>query len=234
MILLVLYGLFVIASYLIGAIPFMILISRARGVDISHEPDLHQAMWYKVGRRWGLLAVLLDVLKAVVPILASLLLQFPLLVTVMAGLAAVCGQMWPVFRKFDGERGNTTGGGMVLILTLLLNGIPTVIIAVCFVLLGIILRTVTRWRASGATLNERLRFQGSHSMVLPLLMLAGFASCPVTAPIFGLPIEMTLGFLALVLLLLIRRVTAGLMSDLGNGFRWSVIVNRLLYDRSEI
>jgi hypothetical protein len=45
---------------------------------------------------------------------------------------------------------------------------------------------------------------------------------------------MTLGFLALVLLLLIRRVTAGLMSDLGNGFRWSVIVNRLLYDRSEI
>ena len=118
MITLVLYILFVIASYLLGAIPFMILISRARGVDISHEPDLHQAMWYKVGRRWGLLAVLLDILKGVVPILAGLLLQFPLLVTVLAGLAAVCGQMWPVFRKFDGERGNTTGGGMVITLTL--------------------------------------------------------------------------------------------------------------------
>ncbi|MGA2367827.1 MAG: glycerol-3-phosphate acyltransferase [Dehalococcoidia bacterium] len=228
------YILLVVAAYLLGAIPFMILISRARGVDISHEPDLHHAMWYKVGRRWGLLGVLLDVLKGVAPILAGLLLQFPLTVTVLAGLAATCGQMWPVFRKFDGERGNTTGGGMILTLTLALNGIPTLIIAVCFVVLGIILRTVTRWRASGASLNERLRFKGSHSMVLPLLVMAGFASCPITAPIFGLPIEMTLGFLAVLTLLLIRRVTAGLMDDLRNGFRWSIITNRLLYDRSEI
>ncbi|MHB8085407.1 MAG: glycerol-3-phosphate acyltransferase [Dehalococcoidia bacterium] len=231
---LVIYILFIISSYLLGAIPFMILISRARGVDISHEPDLHQAMWYKVGRRWGLLGVLLDVLKGVVPVVAGLLLQFPLLVTVLAGLAATCGQMWPVFRKFDGERGNTTGGGMILTLTLALNGIPTLIIAVCFVILGIILRTITRWQASGATLNERLRFKGSHSMVLPLLVMAGFASCPITAAIFGLPIEMTLSFLAILILLLIRRVTAGLMSDLSDGFRWNVIVNRLLYDRSEL
>ena len=234
MIALIIYIVFIVASYLLGAIPFMILISRARGVDISHEPDLHQAMWFKVGRRWGLFAVLLDILKGVAPVLAGLLLQFPLPVTVLAGLAAVCGQMWPVFRKFDGERGNTTGAGMIFTLTLALNGIPTLIIAICFVILGIILRTVTRWRASGATLNERLRFKGSHSMVLPLLVMAGFASCPVTAPIFGLPIEMTLGFLALLLLLLIRRVTAGLMDDLRHGFRWSIIINRLLYDRSEI
>jgi glycerol-3-phosphate acyltransferase PlsY len=191
-------------------------------------------MWFKVGRRWGLFAVLLDILKGVVPILAGLLLQFPLAVTVLAGLAAVCGQMWTVFRKFDGERGNTTGAGMIITLTFALNGILTLVIAICFVIVGIILRTVTRWRASGATLNERLRFKGSQSMVLPLLVMAGFASCPVTAWLFGLPIEMTLGFLALVLLLLIRRVTAGLRDDLRDGFRWSVIINRLLYDRSEI
>lgn len=233
MITIALYILFVIASYLLGAIPFMILISRAKGIDISNEPDLHQAIWYKAGRRWGLLAVLLDVLKGVAPILTGLLLQFPLLVIVLAGLAATCGQMWPIFRKFDGERGNTTGGGMILTLTLALNGIPTLIIAVCFVILGIVLRTITRWRTSGATLNERLRFKGSQSMVLPLLVMSGFASCPITAAIFGLPIEMTLGFLAVLVLLLIRRVTAGLTDEIRDGFRWSVIVNRLLYDRSE-
>ncbi len=234
MITVILYVLFIMAAYFLGAVPFMVLISRARGIDVSHEPDLHQAMWYKVGRRWGLLAVLLDVLKGVVPVTAGLLLQLPLPVTALAGLAAVCGQMWPVFRKFDGERGNTTGAGMIVPLTIAFNSIPTLVIALSFVFLGIVLRTITRWRSSGTTLNERLRFKGNHSMVLPLLVMMGFASCPITAAIFGLPIEVTLGFLALLLILLVRRVTAGLMEDLSGGFRWDVIINRLLYDRSEI
>jgi hypothetical protein len=90
----------------------MILIGRIKGVDLSREHDLHHALWYGVGRGWGILGFLLDVLKGVVPVLAGFLLGFPLGINALAGLAALCGQMWPVFRKFDGERGNTVSLGI--------------------------------------------------------------------------------------------------------------------------
>jgi hypothetical protein len=45
---------------------------------------------------------------------------------------------------------------------------------------------------------------------------------------------MTLAFTGVVALILIRRLTAGLRADLRGSRRpWGVIVNRLLYDRSE-
>ena len=115
----------ILASYFLGAIPFMILIGRMRGVDLSREPDLHQALWHKAGRPWGILGIVLDILKGVVPVLAGFLLGFPLAVNALAGLAALCGQMWPLFRRFDGERGNTVSVGIVFTLSLA-YGVPLI------------------------------------------------------------------------------------------------------------
>jgi len=229
------YILFVIASYLFGSVPFMILIGRLRGFDLSRELDLHQALWHKVGRMWGALGVLLDILKGVLPVLAGLMLQFPLYVTVLGGLAALCGQMWPVFRKFNGERGNTTGLGIVLTLTIAL-GVPfIVIIAVGLAAIGFIIRTINRRQMIGHSLNELTKFRGPPSMALPLGVLVGFSSCPVTSALAGQPLEVTLGFATIVVLILIRRLTAGLRQDLSSSNKpGSVIINRLLFDRSEI
>ena len=71
-------------------------------------------------------------------------------------------------------------------------------------------------------------------MVFPLAIIIGFASCPVSSALLGQPIEMTLTFTGMVVLILIRRLTAGLRADLRGSRRpWGIIVNRLLFDRSE-
>ena len=224
----------IIASYFLGATPFMILIGRLRGADLSREPDLHHALWYKVGRPWGILGFTLDILKGVVPVLAGFLLGFPLLVNALAGLAALCGQMWPIFRHFDGERGNTVSVGIVLTLSLA-YGIPIIFtIALAISMASFFVRTALRWKASGNNLNERLRLGGSPSLVFPLGVIIGFASCPVTSVLLGQSTEITLAFMGVVVLILVRRLTAGLRADLRGSRRpWEVVINRLLFDRSE-
>jgi acyl phosphate:glycerol-3-phosphate acyltransferase len=232
---LLIYALLVLAFYFFGAVPFMILIGRMRGVDLSHAPDLHHALWYEVGRPWGILGFSLDVLKGILPVALGFMLHLPLWVTALAALASLCGQMWPVFRKFDGERGNTVSLGINATLSIG-NGAPLVlIIAVGFAGLGFIIRTILRWQSSGDTLNERLKFGGPPSLVLPLLVILGFISCPVTSWLFGQPVEITLCYAGAAVLMLVRRLTAGLLSDLRRIKRPAyVIVNRLLFDRSEI
>jgi hypothetical protein len=229
------YTAFIISSYFLGAVPFMILIGRARGIDLSREPDLHHAMWYRVGRGWGLLGILLDVLKGIVPPLVGYFLGFPLHISALSGLAALCGQMWPVFRRFDGERGNTTGLGVVIALSFT-YALPIILfIALIAAGLGFLVRTVNRWQHSGKDLNERLRFGGSPSLALPLGVIIGFATTPITSALLNQPLEMTLGLAGVVLLILIRRITAGLIADLKKSKNpASVVVNRLLFDRSEI
>ena len=228
------YIVLILACYFLGAIPFMILIGRMRGVDLSREPDLHQALWHKAGRPWGILGIVLDILKGVVPVLAGFLLGFPLTVNALAGLAALCGQMWPVLRRFDGERGNTVSVGIVCTLSLA-YGVPLIfIIALAIALAGFFIRTALRWKGSGSNLDERLRLGGSPSLVFPLAVITGFASCPITSTLLGQPIEMTLAFTGVVVLILIRRLTAGLRADLRGSRRpWGIIINRLLFDRSE-
>ena len=228
------YILFITASYFLGALPFMIMIGRMRGVDLSREPDLHHALWYNVGRPWGILGFLLDILKGVAPVLAGFLLGFPLPVNALGGMAALCGQMWPVFRRFDGERGNTVSVGINFTLSLAYGAPIIFIIALTIAIAGFVIRTALRWKASGSNLDERLRLGGSPSLVFPLAVIIGFASCPVSSALLGQPPEMTLAFTGVVILILVRRLTAGLTADLrGSPRPWSVIVNRLLFDRSE-
>ena len=230
-----LYILFIIASYFLGAIPFMILIGRVKGIDLSKETDLHHALWYDVGRGWGILGFMLDVLKGVLPVLAGFLAGFPLGINALGGLAALCGQMWPAFRKFDGERGNTVSVGITFTLSVAYGAPLMFLIALGFALAGFAVRTAMRWKSSGSNLNERLRLGGSPSLVFPLGVIIGFASFPVTSALFGQPLEMTLGLAGVVLLILIRRLTAGLLADLrGSSHPLNVVLNRLLFDRSEI
>jgi len=228
------YILIIIASYFLGAVPFMILIGRARGVDLSKAPDLHHALWYDVGRGWGILGFMLDVLKGVVPVLAGFLLGFPLIINALAGMAALCGQMWPVFRNFDGERGNTVSVGITFTLSMAYGAPLMFLIALGLAMAGFAVRTALRWKSSGSNLNERLKLGGSPSLVFPLGVIIGFASFPVSSILFGQPAEMTMGLAGVLILILLRRLTAGLRADLrGSSHPLNIIINRLLFDRSE-
>ncbi len=230
----------VIGAYLLGSLPYMLLLARAKRVDLSKEDDLHMALWHKVGRLEGLSGVLVDILKGIIPIIVGFAFDFRLAVTAAAGVAAVVGQMWPVFRKFDGERGNTTGIGVVIALTMYLTATYSPLAYIVFIifaipiLIGIGIRTIPRMIASSQTLSQRFMFGGPASNSMPLGMAVGFAAAPLSSWCLRQPPEMTWAFLAVFVALMIRRLTVGLSKDLKTATTsvGSILINRLLYDRS--
>jgi glycerol-3-phosphate acyltransferase PlsY len=212
----------------------MLLLSRAKGIDLSQETDLHIATWHKVGRLEGLSGIIFDILKGILPVLIGFLLDFSLIIIVIAGIAALIGQMWPVFQRFDGEKGNTTGGGIVATLSICYNAYLIVISGACIMLIGFLIRTVPRFIASGQTFDERMKFGGPVSNSLPLAMLLGFAVMPLTSWLLHTPSEITIAMLVIFVLIVIRRLTAGLCADLKTARTsvGSILLNRFLFDRS--
>jgi glycerol-3-phosphate acyltransferase PlsY len=230
----------IIGAYLLGSLPYMVLLARALGLKLKPEDDLHQALWTEAGRLWGASGVIVDVLKGVVPIIVGFSFNLDLAAIAASGVAAVAGQMWPVFRKFDGERGNTTAIGFIIALTSYLTSTtssPAYLVFVIYaipVLIGALLRVIPSLTASGQTLNQRLMLQGPASNSMPLGMLTGFALAPIASVCLGQPPEMTWAFLATFVIIILRRLTGGLSRDLKNpktSIR-SILLNRFLYDRS--
>lgn len=222
----------ILGAYLLGSIPQLYLLGRLRGFDLRNEYDLHISLWRKVGPVVGLMGVAGDFAKGIIPIVVANALGFEPLVAALGGLAAVVGQMWPVFFKFDGEKGNSTGlamAGTLVPRSLLIILVP--------MLIGVVIRTVPRWLARGQDLSQRLRFGGAPSLSLPLAMAIGFALFPLSTWCFGgwfgKPLVITLAGVALFALIMIRRLTAGLREDLKTATdKKNILINRFLFDRS--
>lgn len=155
----------VLLSYLVGAIPTGIIMTKAvRGIDIREHGSGNMGgtnVMRILGWKYGLVVILLDALKgatAVVFIARLYLGSFPFanqtpfddftLVQIIAGAAAVCGHIWTIFAEFKGGKGIATGMGIVLALThvdiLLAIGIFIIIVAVSrYVSLGSIIATAS-------------------------------------------------------------------------------------------
>ena len=230
----------IIGAYLLGSLPYMTLLGRARGIELSREEDLHMALWNKAGRLYGLSGVVVDALKGAIPIIVGFSFNLHLAAIAASGVAAVAGQMWPVFRKFDGEKGNTTGIGFVIAFTSYLTATISPLAYVVFIifaipiLIGAGIKTVPRFTAPGQTLNERFMLGGPVSNSLPLGMFTGFAVAPIASACLRQPMEMTWAFLAVFVIIIIRRLTAGLRKDLKTAAIsvGAILLNRFLYDRS--
>jgi glycerol-3-phosphate acyltransferase PlsY len=225
---------FLVAAYLFGSFPLMLLVSKAKGVDLSQEGDYHIAMYRKVGRIAGVIGIAADVLKGILTVLVGYFLGFPIIITAASGVLATLGQMWPVFQRFNGEKGNTTGGGALFILCILYQGWWMLLVGLVVVAGGFLIRTIPRFLAPGQSFNEKLGFGGPPSNSLPLAMIIAFAQCPVLSWISGRPIELTLATLVIFIAIVIRRLTAGVRKDIQrkDSSVGSILCNRLLFDRS--
>jgi glycerol-3-phosphate acyltransferase PlsY len=109
----------VLASYLVGAIPTSYLTVRiVKGEDLRllGSGNLGATNLYRVlGWRYAVPVALFDVLKGAVPVL----LFAPRagggqLVALLLGAAAVIGHVFPVFLKFRGGKGVATAAGVML------------------------------------------------------------------------------------------------------------------------
>ncbi len=112
------YAIAFVVSYLIGNINPAIHIGRwRRNIDIrqinSKNAGTSNAVM-TIGWRWGILVLLLDMLKGFVPALAAKLL-FPDndILWFTAGLGAILGHIYPVFHGFKGGKGSATFGGVL-------------------------------------------------------------------------------------------------------------------------
>lgn len=111
------------ASYLVGSIPFGLLVGRAKGVDVRKAGSGNIGatnVSRLLGRKWGFLVFGLDVLKGLVPaVLAGLVLRAnavePLqLAWLLAGFASVGGHVANPWLGFRGGKGVATSLGVVL------------------------------------------------------------------------------------------------------------------------
>jgi glycerol-3-phosphate acyltransferase PlsY len=108
-----------VLGYLLGAIPFGLIIGRmTRGIDIreygSHRTGATNAL-RTLGARTAAIVLVLDVAKGVgaVLIARALFAGDPLVewAAAFAGFAAIVGHNWSVFIGFTGGRGVATSGG---------------------------------------------------------------------------------------------------------------------------
>ena len=115
----------ILLSYLLGSVPFGLVLGRLRGVDIRTVGSGNIGatnVGRALGRPWALVAFALDFLKGYVP--AWLAPGFatqagsvgPSTLAVLCAGAAVCGHVWPLYLGFKGGKGVATAcGGMVAI-----------------------------------------------------------------------------------------------------------------------
>jgi acyl phosphate:glycerol-3-phosphate acyltransferase len=106
----------VVVAYLIGSVPFALLIARRWGA-----PDLRQIgsgnlgatnVLRASGLTAGVLVALLDVAKGVAGVLLAARLDGSNATTAAAGFAAIVGHVYPVWLRFRGGKGVATACGV--------------------------------------------------------------------------------------------------------------------------
>ncbi|KUG27066.1 acyl-phosphate:glycerol-3-phosphate o-acyltransferase plsy [hydrocarbon metagenome] len=151
----------VILSYLVGAIPTSIIITRwVKGIDIRQHGSGNAGgtnVFRVLGWKYGVLTIILDALKGAVAviIIARLYLgSFPFpnatpfddftLVQIIAGLVAVVGHIWTVFAGFKGGKGIATSLGFLI----------AIITVDMFIALGVffLVVTISRYVSLGSIL----------------------------------------------------------------------------------
>ena len=223
----------IIGAYLFGSLPYMAGLAKAKGLDLSREKDLHLALWRKVGILEGLSGVLVDFGKGVIPVLIGFGFGLPLVAVGLCGVAAAAGQMWPVFYHFDGEKGNSIGVAVVFALTLAYGTYPVFLFLIP-IAIGAGMRFFSTLFSTKEPFSERIKFPKTTNPIargLPVGMILGFAAAPLASWRSGQPWEITLCLLLLFLLILLRRLTASLRTDLkASNNVTRVLINHLLFD----
>ena len=107
-------------AYFFGAIPFALIIGKLHGVDIRKVGSGNVGatnVTRAVGPIHGKICFVLDLLKGTIPVLiAQLVLPGYPWMALAAGAVAIVGHMFPVYLKFKGGKGVSTGAGAALAL----------------------------------------------------------------------------------------------------------------------
>lgn len=211
-------GVAVATSYLLASISFPYWIARAKGIDLRAYGSRKLGgsnLAKAVSPLHGVAGGLLDGAKGFAAVVITRALGLPLETQLLSGLAAIAGQMWPVFHQFDGGRANATAWGFQL---------ATDFIAFFIAWIPVIVAAVFR-----VTVQPRPR------RLLPIANLLSYAVFPAVIWEQEGTTPTVLAGIAALVLIVARRLTAGIGEDLATGAPAArVLLNRALFDRSEL
>jgi acyl-phosphate glycerol 3-phosphate acyltransferase len=113
----------ILGAYLFGAVPFGLLVARIKGVDLLRQGSGNIGatnVGRVMGRRYGLLVFLLDLLKGAISSWVGLrFLSNPFgseTSGILMGASAFVGHLFPIYLGFKGGKGVATGAGVMAVL----------------------------------------------------------------------------------------------------------------------
>jgi glycerol-3-phosphate acyltransferase PlsY len=164
------------ASYLLGSIPFGLLYSMARGVDIRKVGSKNIGAT-NVSRQFGFLkgflpVFLLDLAKGAVPVfLAGSLLHTAAGrdgVMLLAGLSAIAGHIFPVYLGFKGGKGVATALGVFV----LIAPLEAAVCAAVFIIVLFLLRSIALHGKPGPFFKDLQKGVGLSSSIAAVIFPA--------------------------------------------------------------
>jgi glycerol-3-phosphate acyltransferase PlsY len=135
----------VAGAYLLGSIPFGLILARRRGVDVRQVGSGNIGatnVARSLGKKLGLMVLALDVAKGAIPVLALRWLPpdqrtHPLLLTAV-GIAPILGHCFPVWLRMHGGKGVATALGVFLALEPAVAGMAVGVFALIYALFRVV------------------------------------------------------------------------------------------------
>jgi acyl phosphate:glycerol-3-phosphate acyltransferase len=205
-----------IAGYLLGSIPLSYITARSRGVDIRKRGTRQVGtgnLWRTTSHKLGFFVGIYDFLKGMAMVYFAFLSGLEPALQLFTGIAVVLGHNWPVFLRFHGGRGIATALGLIIVVPSINYSHVDVTIWPMVFFFGIGVGTLAFF----------------HRTAVPVLVAT--ISLPITSAIAGEPVLLTMGYLMLLLVVIIKRLTAQSNSEASKNGMGSVLFNRFFFDR---
>lgn len=132
----------IILGYVAGSVPTGYVLGSIAGVDVRKAGSGNVGatnVARVVGKQQGVLTLIADVAKGLVPVILAMQLGASLSVSIWVGIAAFFGHLYPVFLKFQGGKGVATALGVFLALA----PVATVILIAVFAVTALSSRIVS-------------------------------------------------------------------------------------------
>ncbi len=202
-----------LGAYLLGAVPAAYLVAR-----LSHGIDLRRYgsgsigasnLWQSTSRWIAMPIIPYDLGKGILAVWIAHLVGMDITQQVVVGLATIVGHNWSVFLRFGGGRGMLTTLGVALILPSINGLVPwAIIISLIITIIGTFV---------------------IHNV--PLGVGVAVAALPLVSWAVGDPLPITLGFLVIFLITVIKRLAMPRTAIAASLSNRQLLLNRLLFDR---
>ncbi len=215
------FVLLILSGYLLGSIPAAYLVAkRVRGIDVRQYGSGNVGatnLLQLTSKRLAIPVIIFDLGKGTLMVWIAQLVGLSISHQIIVGLAVISGHNWSVFLRFSAGRGILATLGVTLILV---PKLTLILLIIAF---------------SGLPFGQMATTALFAIALFPVC--SWFSSAPVINWFFVQPISLnerlpvTLGFLAIFLVTIIRRLTVPRTSVTASVTPGQLFINRLLFDR---